>query len=109
MVHDGNASIDCPRQSHTKIGIGRELTLLHCWKLQHKPFFLKKTIDKQERQALFESSVLLQVVQKRALVLRKKGDATVPLLVQSLELAQKTTEKSFIYFFFLFYTGGLTS
>ena len=100
MVHDGNASIDCPRQSHTKIGIGRELTLLHCWKLQHKPFFLKKTIDKQERQALFESSVLLQVVQKRALVLRKKGDATVPLLVQSLELAQKTTEKSFIYFFF---------
>ena len=107
MVHDGNASIDCPRQSHTKIGIGRELILLHCWKLQHKPF-KKKTIDKQERQALFESSVLLQVVQKRALVLRKKGDATVPLLVQSLELAQKTTEKSFIYFFF-FYTGGLIS
>ena len=99
MVHDGNASIDCPRQSHTKIGIGRELTLLHCWKLQHKPFF-KKTIDKQERQALFESSVLLQVVQKRALLLRKKGDATVPLLVQSLEMAQKTTEKSFIYLFF---------
>ena len=89
MVHDGNASIECPRQSRTKIGIGRELTLLHCWKLQHKPFFLKKTIAKQERQALFESSVLLQVVQKRALVLRKKGDATVPLLVQSLELAQK--------------------
>ena len=108
MVHDGNASIDCPRQSHTKIGIGRELTLLHCWKLQHKPFFKKKTIDKQERQALFESSVLLQVVQKRALALRKKGDATVPLLVQSLELAQKTTEKSFIYLFF-FYTGGLIS
>ena len=108
MVHDGNASIDCPRQSHTKIGIGRELILLHCWKLQHKPF-KKKTIDKQERQALFESSVLLQVVQKRALLqLRKKGDATVPLLVQSLELAQKTTEKSFIYFFF-FYTGGLIS
>ena len=49
---------------------------------------------------MFESSVLLQVVQKRALVLRKKGDATVPLLVQSLELAQKTTEKSFIYLFF---------
>ena len=65
MVHDGNGSIDCPRQSHTKIGIGRELTLLHCWKLQHKPFF-KKTTDKQERQALFESSVLLQDVQKRA-------------------------------------------
>ena len=105
MVHDGNASIDCPRQSHTKIGIGRELTLLHCWKLQHKPFFLKKTIDKQERQALFESSVLLQVVQKRALVLRKKGDATVPLLVQSLELAQKTTEKSFIYLFFFLHRG----
>ena len=100
MVHDGNGSIDCPRQSHTKIGIGRELILLHCWKLQHKPFLKKKTIDKQERQALFESSVLLQVVQKRALVLRKKGDATVPLLVQSLELAQKTTEKSFIYLFF---------
>ena len=106
MVHDGNASIDCPRQSHTKIGIGRELTLLHCWKLQHKPFFKKKkTIDKQERQALFESSVLLQVVQKRALLLRKKGDATVPLLVQSLELAQKTTEKSFIYLFFLLQRG----
>lgn len=105
MVHDGNASIDCPRQSHTKIGIGRELTLLHCWKLQHKPFLKKKTIDKQERQALFESSVLLQVVQKRALVLRKKGDATVPLLVQSLELAQKTTEKSFIYLFFLLQRG----
>ena len=100
MVHDGNGSIDCPRQSHTKIGIGRELILLHCWKLQHKPFNKKKTIDKQERQALFESSVLLQVVQKRALLLRKKGDATVPLLVQSLELAQKTTEKSFIYLFF---------
>ena len=107
MVHDGNGSIDCPRQSHTKIGIGRELILLHCWKLQHKPL-KKKTIDKQERQALFESSVLLQVVQKRALLLRKKGDATVPLLVQSLELAQKTTEKSFIYLFF-FYTGGLIS
>ena len=105
MVHDGNGSIDCPRQSHTKIGIGRELTLLHCWKLQHKPFFKKKTIDKQERQALFESSVLLQVVQKRALLLRKKGDATVPLLVQSLELAQKTTEKSFIYLFFLLQRG----
>ena len=104
MVHDGNGSIDCPRQSHTKIGIGRELILLHCWKLQHKPF-KKKTIDKQERQALFESSVLLQVVQKRALVLRKKGDATVPLLVQSLELAQKTTEKSFIYLFFLLQRG----
>ena len=104
MVHDGNGSIDCPRQSHTKIGIGRELILLHCWKLQHKPF-KKKTIDKQERQALFESSVLLQVVQKRALVLRKKGDATVPLLVQSLELAQKTTEKSFIYLFFLLHRG----
>ena len=104
MVHDGNGSIDCPRQSHTKIGIGRELILLHCWKLQHKPF-KKKTIDKQERQALFESSVLLQVVQKRALVLRKKGDATVPLLVQSLELAQKTTEKSFIYLFFSFTQG----
>ena len=57
---------------------------------------------------MFESSVLLQVVQKRALLLRKKGDATVPLLVQSLELAQKTTEKSFIYLFF-FYTGGLIS
>ena len=105
MVHDGNGSIDCPRQSHTKIGIGRELILLHCWKLQHKPFFKKKTIDKQERQALFESSVLLQVVQKRALLLRKKGDATVPLLVQSLELAQKTTEKSFIYLFFLLQRG----
>lgn len=105
MVHDGNGSIDCPRQSHTKIGIGRELILLHCWKLQHKPFLKKKTIDKQERQALFESSVLLQVVQKRALVLRKKGDATVPLLVQSLELAQKTTEKSFIYLFFLLQRG----
>lgn len=104
MVHDGNGSIDCPRQSHTKIGIGRELILLHCWKLQHKPF-KKKTIDKQERQALFESSVLLQVVQKRALLLRKKGDATVPLLVQSLELAQKTTEKSFIYLFFLLQRG----
>ena len=106
MVHDGNGSIDCPRQSHTKIGIGRELILLHCWKLQHKPFLKKKTIDKQERQALFESSVLLQVVQKRALLqLRKKGDATVPLLVQSLELAQKTTEKSFIYLFFLLQRG----
>ena len=105
MVHDGNGSIDCPRQSHTKIGIGRELILLHCWKLQHKPFLKKKTIDKQERQALFESSVLLQVVQKRALALRKKGDATVPLLAQSLELAQKTTEKSFIYLFFLLQRG----
>ena len=106
MVHDGNGSIDCPRQSHTKIGIGRELILLHCWKLQHKPF--KK---KNYRQAgatsfnLFESSVLLQVVQKRALLLREKGDATVPLLVQSLELAQKTTEKSFIYLFFLLQRG----
>ena len=54
---------------------------------------------------MFESSVLLQVVQKRALLLRKKGDATVPLLVQSLELAQKTTEKSFIYLFFLLQRG----
>ena len=104
MVHDGNGSIDCPRQSHTRIGIGRELILLHCWKLQHKPF-KKKTIDKQERQALFESSVLLQVVQKRAVLLRKKGDATVPLLVQSLEVAQKTTEKSFICLFFLLQRG----
>lgn len=99
MVHDGNGSIDCPRQSHTKIGIGRELTLLTVGSCSISHF--QETIDKQERQALFESSVLLQVVQKRALLLRKKGDATVPLLVQSLELAQKTTEKSFIYLFFL--------
>ena len=49
---------------------------------------------------MLESEVLLQVLQKRALLLRKKGDATVPLLLQSLELAQNKTEnRLFIYLF----------
>ena len=107
MVHDGNGSIDCPRQSHTKIGIGRELTLLHCWKLQHKPF-----LKKNYRQAGATSFVRIfsstsRCTKTRIHLLRKKGDATVPLLVQSLELAQKTTEKSFIYLFFSFLHRGI--